>query len=181
MNADEGRISGNTLILTAIIIVLSMAVALLWFRPPEEVIKTEKETITRTDTVRDTVRYQKAFFIPVRKEVIRHDTILDTITNEPIAIPIESSTYRDTMDMNGDTLNTEITISGYNARLDSFRAELRRQRLNTYTETIVTNTVRQGKTLRDRIKIGPSATTGYDPIRKEWGMTVGLGITIDLY
>jgi hypothetical protein len=32
----------------------------------------------------------------------------------------------------------------------------------------------------DRLSIGPGATLGYDPLRKEWGMTVGVTGTFDL-
>ena len=36
------------------------------------------------------------------------------------------------------------------------------------------------KTVWDRVSVGPAVTVGYDPINKQWGMTLGLGIGFNL-
>lgn len=40
---------------------------------------------------------------------------------------------------------------------------------------------KEKKKLRDRISIGPGATAGYDPINKNWGLMVGIGVSYDLW
>lgn len=40
---------------------------------------------------------------------------------------------------------------------------------------------KEKKKLRDRISIGPGATAGYDPINKNWGVMVGIGVSYDLW
>ena len=40
---------------------------------------------------------------------------------------------------------------------------------------------KEKKKLRDRISIGPGAIAGYDPINKNWGVMVGIGVSYDLW
>ena len=40
---------------------------------------------------------------------------------------------------------------------------------------------KEKKKLKDRISVGPGVTAGYDPINKNWGMTVGIGVAYDLW
>lgn len=40
---------------------------------------------------------------------------------------------------------------------------------------------KEKKKLKDRISIGPGATAGYDPINKNWGVMVGIGVSYDLW
>lgn len=40
---------------------------------------------------------------------------------------------------------------------------------------------KEKKKLMDRISIGPGATAGYDPINKNWGVMVGIGVSYDLW
>lgn len=37
------------------------------------------------------------------------------------------------------------------------------------------------KKLKDRVSIGPSATAGYDPINKNFGVMIGIGVSYDLW
>lgn len=40
---------------------------------------------------------------------------------------------------------------------------------------------KEKKKLKDRISIGPGATAGYDPINKNFGVMVGIGVSYDLW
>jgi hypothetical protein len=54
------------------------------------------------------------------------------------------------------------------------------------SEVIKTNTItvekyiKEQKKLWDRIHLQPQATFGYDPINKNWGAVIGLGVGIDI-
>ena len=132
-----------------------------------------RDTVCSNDTVvyRDTL--EKTHWIPVKEEVIRRDTVLrDTV------LILESKEYRDTLVSSPDTLYLKASISGINPSLDSIKYDWRR--------SVITNTVtitkykERKRTWRDRISIGPSATVGYDPFNKQWGVTIGVGVSIDL-
>lgn len=131
------------------------------------------DTVCSNDTVvrRDTV--ERTHWIPVKEEVIRRDTVLrDTV------LILESKEYRDTLVSSPDTLYLKASISGINPSLDSIRYDWRRSVItNTVT---VTKYKERKRTWKDRISIGPSATVGYDPFNRQWGVTVGIGIGVDL-
>lgn len=131
------------------------------------------DTLRTHDTVvrRDTIK--KVNWIPVKEEVIRRDTVLrDTV------LIFESKEYRDTLVSSPDTLYADMTVSGIRPNLDSVSYRwVRHQVTNTVT---VTQYKERKKSWKDRISIGPSATVGYDPFNKQWGVTIGVGVGIDL-
>lgn len=132
-----------------------------------------KDTVCSTDTVvrRDTIK--KVNWIPYAQEVVRLETLYkDTV------LPIQVKHYKDTVAKELDTLYADMTVSGIRPNLDSVSYRwVRHQVTNTVT---ITKYIEKKRTWKDRISIGPSATAGYDPFNKQWGVTVGIGIGIDL-
>jgi hypothetical protein len=39
---------------------------------------------------------------------------------------------------------------------------------------------KEKRSFSDRFSFGPAVTAGYDPLRKEWGVVVGVSVTLDL-
>lgn len=132
-----------------------------------------QDTVRTHDTVvrRDT--FEKTHWIPYAQEVIRLETLYkDTV------LPVEIRLYKDTVAKELDTLYADMTVSGIRPNLDSVSYRwVRNQVTNTVT---VTKYIEKKKTWRERISIGPSATAGYDPFNKRWGVTIGVGVGIDL-
>lgn len=132
------------------------------------------DTLSTTDTLvrRDTI--EKTRWIPCQVQVIRRDTVTkDTV------LTFETKEYRDTLASSQDTLFLKASISGINPKLDSVKYDWRH---SVITHTVeITKYAERKKTWRDRISIGPSVTVGYDPLNKQWGMAVGVGLSLDLW
>lgn len=119
--------------------------------------------IERIDTIRDTIFDT----IPQLKNIAQLKVIKDTLITKDtikveVEIPIEQKTYV------GKQYSAH--VSGYKPNLDSIRI------YNTTVEKTVTKTV----TKRNRWSIGPTITTGYDIYNKNFGITVGVGITYNI-
>lgn len=125
------------------------------------------DTIVRRDT------FEKTSFIPYAQEVVRCETLYkDTV------LPVEVKYYKDTVAKELDTLYADMTVSGIRPSLDSVSYRwVRHQVTNTVT---VTKYKERKRSWKDMISIGPSATVGYDPFNKQWGVTIGIGVGIDL-
>lgn len=131
------------------------------------------DTVRTNDTVvrRDTVK--KIDLVPYAQEVVRLETLYkDTV------LPIQVKYYKDTVAKELDTLYADMTVSGIRPNLDSVSYRwVRHQVTNTVT---ITKYKERKRTWKDKVSIGPSATVGYDPFNRQWGVTIGVGIGIDL-
>lgn len=144
-----------------------------------EVVKTDTVFSTKTDTLwKDTTIVEKEF---VPKYIIKQKT--DTLFKEngdTVELVTESKRFDKTLISDKDTAEVEIYTSGIETSLDSLK-----MRLKTHTET-VTNTVEttkyieRPKKLWNRIHIQPQVTSGYDLINKQWGITCGIGVGIEI-
>ena len=176
---ENYQTKSNTLIFIAIIM-MAIAFFSLYFRktPPN---------INKVDTVyvSDTIYKDTTLTIfkekPIVKEV--YLTKIDTFytkEGKDTILKTESKLYLDTLCCKNDSIILKNYISGVNPTLDSIKADWRKQ------ETIITNTVEitkyieKKRTFLDRLSIGPAVTAGYDPINRQWGMTVGFGAFYDI-
>lgn len=135
-------------------------------------------TIEKVDTVysskvdtlyKDTTIY-KDKFIPVKEEIIRHDTIKSDST---IILPITSKQYTDTI-CASDSIIVQSYISGYNPKLDSLRVTLKnREIIKTNTITITKTEVKYRK-----INIGLQGGYGYGFKSKQLEPYIGVGVSI---
>lgn len=140
--------------------------------------KTDTIFSTKTDTIWKDTTILKYKFIPVKEEIIKHDTIkCDSI----FIIPITSKSYIDTICADKDSAIVQSYISGYKPNLDSLRVYMKKQEIIKQNTVEITKYIEKPKKLLDRIHIQPQVTGGYDIINKQWGVTAGIGVGIDLW
>ena len=169
----------NTLIVIAIIMMAIAFFSLYFSKTPPNVNKAD--TVYVSDTIYKDTTLTIFKEKPVVKEV--YLTKVDTFytkEGKDTILKTESKLYQDTLCCKNDSIILKNYISGVNPTLDSIKADWRRQ------ETIITNTVEitkyieKKRTFLDRLSIGPAVTAGYDPINRQWGMTVGFGAFYDI-
>ena len=147
-----------------------------WFN---HVNKTDTVFTTKTDTLwKDTTIYEKEL---IPKIIVKTKT--DTLFREngdTVQLVTESKRFDKSIISDKDTADVEIYTTGIETSLDSLK-----MRLKTHHE-VITNTVEitkyieKPKKIWDRIHIQPQVTSGYDLINKQWGITAGIGVGIDL-
>lgn len=166
--------NNKTLNILSVIAIIMMAISFvcLYNRTPEVVERRDTTIVTKTDTVIDTFEVQKIKLVPKILETVKHDTIhSDTV------LTTERKYYEERFYLGKDTADISVMTTGINTSVDSIGIKLKTFR--TYT----TNTVEITKYVEKKRKwfhIQPQATFGYDPLRKEWGAVVGIGVGIDL-
>lgn len=144
-----------------------------------EKVNTDTIIETKTDTLWKDTTIWKYKLMPVKEEIIRHDTIKCDST--PIILPITSKAYTDTICANNDSAIVQSYISGYKPNLDSLRVYMKKQEIIKTNTVEITKYIEKPKKLLDRIHLQPQVTGGYDIINKQWGVTAGIGVGIDLY
>ena len=143
-----------------------------YYKTPPQPYKID--TVFHTDTVyEDTIIYKDRIKpVPKYIDVIKHDTITkDTV------LSTEQKYYQETFYLGKDTATVGIVTTGINTEIDSISVLLKTQR------TIITNTVEITKYVEKKrgiFHIQPQATFGYDPLNKQWGAVVGIGIGVDI-
>lgn len=162
----------HTILLLIAIIMMAISFVCVYNKTPEVIEKRDTTIVTKTDTVIDTFEVQKIKLVPKILETVKHDTIhSDTV------LTTERKYYEERFYLGKDTADISVMTTGINTSVDSIGIKLRTFR--TYT----TNTVEITKYVEKKKKwfhIQPQATFGYDPLRKEWGAVVGIGVGIDL-
>lgn len=139
---------------------------------PQQIIKTDTVTNTRIDTFIDTFEVEKVKLVPKITEVIRYDTVTkDTI------LETERKYYQERFYLGKDTADVGVLTSGINTEIDSIGIKLRTFRTNTTNTVEITRYVEKKRSI---IHIQPQATFGYDPINKQWGAVVGIGIGVNI-
>jgi len=143
----------------------------------------QPDIINRVDTVRtvmhdtitkDTTIYEKQL---VPTEVIKKkvDTVY-TDKGDTLHLVTEDKYFNKSLVMDLDTADVEIHTQGINTSLEELKLRLRLHQVNTTEVVEVTKYVEKKK----RFGIGPTVSFGYDPLRKEWGALIGVGININL-
>lgn len=112
-------------------------------------------------------------------EKLRVDTLY---TEKGDAVPLitENKIYQDTLCNEGDSVMLQIAISGVKSSLDSIKADWCKSTQIIVNTVTIDKYIKQPKKLLDRIHIQPQVTGGYDIINKQWGVTAGIGVGIDL-
>lgn len=134
---------------------------------------------TKTDTLWKDTTITETKFVP--KIIIKTKT--DTLYKEngdTVQLVTESKRFDKSIISDKDTADVEIYTTGINTSLDSLKMRLKTHR-EVITNTVeVTKYIEKPKTIWDRVKIQPQVTSGYDLINKKWGVTVGIGIGIEI-
>ena len=151
------------------------AISLYWgYHKQPEIIETRDTTIIRDTVWKDTTIIEKQI---VPKEVIKKKT--DTLylkDGKDTLLVTEAKVFEKRILSSKDTCDLKIYTTGINTSLDSLKWRLKTHNVNT-TETVeITKYVEKKK----MFGIGPTVSFGYDPLRKEWGALIGVGININL-
>lgn len=136
-----------------------------------EKVNTDTIIETKTDTLWKDTTIWKYKLMPVKEEIIRHDTIKSDTA--PITIPITSKVYTDTICANNDSAIVQSYISGYKPNLDSLRVFMKKQ------EIVKTNTITITNTKYRRIGIGLQAGYGYGFRSKQIEPYIGVGVSVN--
>lgn len=166
----------NTLLIVALLLSIIANFAIYHYRTPPNINKVD--TIFNTDTIYEDTVLTLIKEKPVLKIV--KETKIDTFytkDGKDTLLKTENKQYQDTFTCAKDSIIIQNFISGINSKLDSTKVNWKRQ------ETIVTNTVEITKYIKDKklLHIGPTISAGYDPINKQFGMMVGIGVNLDIW
>lgn len=150
-----------------LVVLLVIALAAVYFRPLEprsaEIVR---DTITQTDTIRDTVPIPSkvrpirtdTVYLPVANGFIKGDSIkCDSVS---VAIPITQKEY--------ETEKYKAWVSGYRAKLDS---------INVYDRT---RTITE-REIPKRKRFGLGLQVGYGFTGSKASPYVGIGLSYDLF
>jgi len=125
------------------------------------------DTMIVSDTVWKTDSFEVIKPIPKYIKVVKTDTITkDTVLTK------ESKTYSNILCNEGDSIQLQTTISGYEASLDSVSAKWKKQNVTKTEYITVTNTIKEKK----KINIGLQVGYGIGLKDKEFQPYIGLGL-----
>lgn len=132
-----------------------------------EIEKTDTIQICDTAYITDTLIFEKVRQVPKEVYITRVDTI-----KENTILLTENKIYQDTIKCQEDSIIQEISITGINPTLDYSKVILKKQ------DKVITNTIEVTKFVKDKKKLcfGPSITTGYDFVNKQWGAMAGVSL-----
>lgn len=154
---------------------LVTAFSLYWgYHKQPEIKETRDTTIIRDTVWKDTTIIEKQI---VPKEVIKKKT--DTLylkDGKDTLLVTESKMFDKRLTTSQDTCDLQIYTTGINTSLDSLKWRLKTHSTHTTETVTITKYVEKKK----RFGIGPTVSFGYDPLRKEWGALIGVGININL-
>lgn len=165
--------NSNVILILAILCSILTGVLCFQFNKTPQTIEKRDTTIVRDTVWRDTTIIEKQL---VPKEVIKKkvDTVY-TEKGDTLHFVTESKVFEKRILNAKDTADLQIYTTGINTSLDSLKMRLRLHQVNTQEVVEITKYEEKKK----RIVIGPSATFGYDPLRKEWGCLIGVGVTLN--
>lgn len=148
----------------------------------------EASDTTQITTV-DTIYFEKVIKDTVPKEttvtIFLRDTLYqkegDSVSATPVFVTMKKKSYSNELIQDEDTISYSADVTGWSRnddeypRLDSLNFTIRHRYYNTNTNTIINKP--RNKTLKPFIT--PVVTAGYDPINKQWGAMVGIGIGLN--
>lgn len=134
---------------------------------------------TKTDTIwRDTTITEKEL-VPKIITKIKTDTLFKE-NGDTVKLITESKRFDKTIISNKDTADVQVYTTGIETSLDSLKMRLKTHK-EVITNTVeITKYVEKKKTFWNRFHIQPQVTGGYDIINKQWGITAGIGVGIDI-
>ena len=151
------------------------AISLYWgYHKQPEIKETRDTTIIRDTIWKDTTIIEKQI---VPKEVIKKkvDTLYLKDGKDTLFVT-ESKMFDKRFISSKDTCDLQIYTTGINTSLYSLKWRLKTHNVNATEIVEITKYVEKKK----RFGIGPTVSFGYDPLRKEWGALIGVGININL-
>ena len=165
--------------LHTILLIIAIAMMVISFvcvcnRTPK-VIETRDTTIIRDTVWKDTTIIEKQI---VPKEVIKKkvDTVYTNL-GDTLHLVTESKMFDRRFISSQDTCDLQIYTTGIKTSLDSLKWRLKTHRVNT---TEIVEIIKYEDRKKKWLHIQPQATFGYDPLNRQWGAVVGLGIGVDL-
>lgn len=165
----------SNLYLILAVALLVTAFSLYWgYHKQPEIKETRDTTIIRDTIWKDTTIVEKQI---IPKEVIKKKT--DTLylkDGKDTLLVTESKVFDKRFISSKDTCDLQIYTTGINTSLDSLKWRLKTHSTHTTETVTITKYVEKKK----RFGIGPTVSFGYDPLRKEWGALIGVGININL-
>lgn len=134
---------------------------------------------TKIDTIwRDTTITEKEL-VPKIITKIKTDTLFKE-NGDTVKLITESKRFDKTIISNKDTADVQVYTTGIETSLDSLKMRLKTHK-EVITNTVeITKYVEKKKTFWNRFHIQPQVTGGYDIINKQWGITAGIGVGIDI-
>ena len=164
----------HTILLIIAIVMMVISFVCVCNRQPK-VIETRDTTIIRDTVWKDTTIIEKQL---VPKEVIKKkvDTVYTNL-GDTLHLVTESKMFDKRFISSQDTCDLQIYTTGIKTSLDSLKWRLKTHRVNT---TEVVEIIKYEERKKKWLHIQPQATFGYDPLNKQWGAVVGLGIGVDL-
>ena len=164
--------------LYTILLIIAIAMMVISFvcvyNTQPKVIETRDTTIVKDTVWKDTTIIEKQI---VPKEVIKKkvDTVYTNL-GDTLHLTTESKIFEKRILSSKDTADVTIYTTGINTSLDSLKWRLKTHSTHTTETVTITKYVEKKK----RFGIGPTVSFGYDPLRKEWGALIGVGININL-
>lgn len=132
------------------------------------------DTIVKIDTLwRDTI-VKDTVLQPKYVKVLKRDTVF-TSNGDTLELVREAKTFNKRLTINQDTADLKICVSGIETSLDSLQ-----MRLKTHETIKTVEVIKLVEKPRKLFEFKPQITGGYDPLRKEWGVLVGFGCSINL-
>lgn len=164
----------HTILLIIAIVMMVISFVCVCNRQPK-VIETRDTTIIRDTVWKDTTIIEKQL---VPKEVIKKkvDTVYTNL-GDTLHLVTESKMFDKRFISSQDTCDLQIYTTGIKTSLDSLKWRLKIHRVNT---TEVVEIIKYEERKKKWLHIQPQATFGYDPLNRQWGAVVGLGIGVDL-
>ena len=144
--------------------------------------KSDTSVITKHDTIYETKTMTDTVPKYITKTITKRDTIYKDSTQH--ILTLESKTFENTLTQDGDTTTYKAYVSGYNLdfqpypKLDSINLHTSHRIINTVETITIEKKVAQKQR---KWHLSPQATFGYDPINKNWGTVIGIGISYDIF
>lgn len=150
-----------------------------YFKPRNEVIKTDTVFKTKTDTLWKDTLITETKLIPKYIVKTKTDTLFSK-DGDTIQLVTESKRFDKRLISDKDTADLQVYTSGIETSLDSLKMRLKTHK-EVITNTVeITKYVEKKKSFWNRFHIQPQVTGGYDIINKQWGITAGVGVGIDI-
>lgn len=166
--------NNKTLNILSVIAIIMMAISFVCVYNKTPSNPPKADTVTKVDTFwQDSIIYKdRVKLVPKEVEVIKYDTI----TKDTVLTTVQKY-YQERFYLGKDTADVGILASGINPSVDSIGIKLMTRRPTVVQTVEITKYVEKKRSI---IHIQPQATFGYDPLNKNWGAVIGLGIGVDI-
>ena len=164
-----------SIVASTLISLLILTIIHRWYESRSERLETtDTVRIEKTDTLWKTDTFKLVKFYPKDRWTIKTDTVMKD--GQIIALKTEQVKYQDTIVNYQDTIISTAYVSGINPKLDSLSFITNKKELHT-TQTVEIVKYKEKKKL---FNVAPQATFGYDPLNKNWGLVIGIGVGLNI-